>query len=188
MRSPRPTACGSAAAPGRPAGRRRRRRRSPRRRIEVLGDKHVLPLGRDLHDAVWPGRADPDVLQQAQGIVLVLGQAPHGLEGVLVLQGAVQDWSAPACTTGRRGRAPWCRAWRTGTCLEPPSTRSRSGVEPAEDSRPTGVRSVTVSPSWSRTPWRMACAAPAGHVHVRGATAPVGDREHLVWREETERG
>src|SRR5271170_7369077 len=56
-----------------------------------FGDQHVLALGRDLHDAVRPGRADPDVLQQAQGIVLVLDQAPHGLEGVLVLQGAVQD-------------------------------------------------------------------------------------------------
>ena len=38
----------------------------------------------------------------------------------------------------------------------PLSTRSRSGVEPAEDSSPTGLISVTVSPSWSRTAWRIA--------------------------------
>ena len=38
----------------------------------------------------------------------------------------------------------------------PPSTRSRSGVEPADDSRPTGLISSTVSPSWSRTACRIA--------------------------------
>ena len=31
-------------------------------------------------------------------------------------------------------------------------------------------------------------AAAAGHIHVRGVAAPVGDRERLVRREETERG
>ena len=58
---------------------------------EELGDHQVLTLGRDLDNAVGPGRADPDVLQQAQGIVLVGDQAPHRLEGRLILQGAVED-------------------------------------------------------------------------------------------------
>ena len=61
------------------------------RAVEVLGGHQVLPLGGDLHDAVGPGHADPDILQEAQGVVLVLGQAPHGLEGVLVLQRTVKD-------------------------------------------------------------------------------------------------
>ena len=58
---------------------------------EELGDQQVLTLGGDLDHAVGPGRADPDVLQQAQGIVLVGDQAPHRLERRLILQRAVQD-------------------------------------------------------------------------------------------------
>jgi hypothetical protein len=58
---------------------------------EELGDQQVLALGRDLNDSVWPGRADPDLLHQVQGIVLVLGQAPHRLERGLVLQRAIED-------------------------------------------------------------------------------------------------
>ena len=54
--------------------------------FEELGDQQVLTLGRDLHNAVGPGRTYPDVLQQAQGVVLVLDQPPHRLERVLVLQ------------------------------------------------------------------------------------------------------
>jgi hypothetical protein len=61
------------------------------RAVEELGDQQVLPLRGDLDDAVGLGYRDPDVLQQAQRVVLVLGQAPHGLEGMLVLQGAVED-------------------------------------------------------------------------------------------------
>ena len=49
--------------------------------VEELGDDQVLALGRDLDDAVRPGRADPGVAQQPQRVVLVLDQPPHGLEG-----------------------------------------------------------------------------------------------------------
>jgi hypothetical protein len=58
---------------------------------EELGDHHVLALGRDLHDAVRPGRADPGVAQQPQRVVLVFGQPAHGLERMLVFQRAVED-------------------------------------------------------------------------------------------------
>jgi hypothetical protein len=61
------------------------------RSVEVLGGHQVFPLGGDLHNAVGLGHGDPGILQEAQGVVLVLGQAPHGLEGVLVFQGAVKD-------------------------------------------------------------------------------------------------
>ena len=59
--------------------------------VEELGDDHVLALGGDLHDPVRPGRADPGVAQQAQRVVLVFGQPPHGLEGMLVFQRAVEN-------------------------------------------------------------------------------------------------
>jgi hypothetical protein len=39
-----------------------------------------------------------------------------------------------------------------------PWTRSRSGVEPTDDSRPTGLTAATSSPSWSRMAWRIASA------------------------------
>ena len=111
-----------------------------------LGDQHVLTLGGDLHDAVRPGRADPDVLQQAQGIVLVGDQLPHRLEGNLVLQGAVQD-GPPQLVPAVGADVALGVQLGEQELIGPPSTRSRSGVEPAEDSSPTGLISVTVSPS-----------------------------------------
>ena len=99
---------------------------------EELGDDHVLALGSDLHDPVRLGRADPDILQQPQGVVLVLGQPAHGLERMLVFQRAVEDQSATACTSDRRGRGPWCTASRTGT---PPGLPRRAAA--AASSRPT---------------------------------------------------
>ena len=59
--------------------------------MEELGDQHVLALWRDLHDAVRPGGRHAHVLQQAKGVVLVLGEPPHRLERMLVFQGAVED-------------------------------------------------------------------------------------------------
>jgi membrane-associated phospholipid phosphatase len=50
-----------------------------------------VALGRDLHDPVRLGRADPDILQEPQRVILVLGQPAHGLEGMLVFQRAVAD-------------------------------------------------------------------------------------------------
>ena len=59
--------------------------------FEELGDQHVLALGGDLHDPVRLRRADPDIAQEPQHVVLVLGQPTDRLEGLLVFQGAVLD-------------------------------------------------------------------------------------------------
>ena len=58
---------------------------------EELGDEQVLALRRDLHDPVRRRGADPRVPEQAQQVVLVLGQLLHRGERVLVLQRAVLD-------------------------------------------------------------------------------------------------
>ena len=152
-----------------------------------LGDQHVLTLGRDLHDAVGLGRADPDVLQQAQGVVLVGDQAPHGLEGRLVLQGAVQDGppqlvpavGADVALGVQLGEQVLVRA-----ALDPQPQRRRAGRRlqadrlDLEHGQPELVA--------HGLPDRL--APPAGHIDVRGAAAPVRDGEHLVRGEEAERG
>ena len=152
-----------------------------------FGDQHVLAFGRDLHDAVRPGRADPDVLQQAQGIVLVLDQAPHGLEGVLVLQGAVQDGppqlvpavGADVALGVELGEHELLRA-----AFDPQPQRrgARGGLQP--DRLDLGHREpeLVTHGLADRLP------PPAGHIHVRGVAAPVGDGERLVRGEVPERG
>ena len=152
-----------------------------------FGDQHVLALGRDLHDAVRPGRADPDVLQQAQGIVLVLDQAPHGLEGVLVLQGAVQDGppqlvpavGADVALGVELGEHELLRA-----AFDPQPQRrgARGRLQP--DGLDLGHREpeLVTHGLADRLP------PPAGHIHVRGVAAAVGDGERLVRGEVPERG
>ena len=152
-----------------------------------LGDQHVLTLGGDLHDAVRPGRADPDVLQQAQGIVLVGDQAPHRLERRLVLQGAVQDGppqlvpavGADVALGVELGEHELIRA-----ALDPQPQRCRAGGGLQPDRLDLGHREpeLVAHGLADRLP------PPAGHVDVRGAAAPVGDGEHLVRGEEPERG
>ena len=63
----------------------------------------------------------------------------------------------------------------------------RSGVEPPDPARPTGLISTTVRPSWSWTAWRI--ASPRRPPTSRCAVLPcaVGDREDLVRGEEPER-
>ena len=56
----------------------------------------------------------------------------------------------------------------------------RNGVDPAEPASPNGWTSSTVSPSWSRNAWRMACAAGTPDIQVRGPPPPIGHREGLV--------
>ena len=152
-----------------------------------LGDQHVLTLGGDLHDAVRLSRADPDVLQQAQGIVLVGDQAPHRLERRLVLQGAVQDGppqlvpavGADVALGIELGEQELIRA-----ALDPQPQRRRASRRLEADRLDLGHREpeLVAHGLADRLP------PPAGHIDVRGAAAPVGDGEHLVRGEETERG
>ena len=152
-----------------------------------FGDQHVLTLGRDLHDAVRPGRADPDVLQQAQGVVLVGDQAPHRLKGRLVLQGAVQDGppqlvpavGADVALGVQLGEQEFIRA-----AFDPQPQRggARGGLQP--DRLDLGHR----EPELVADGLADRLAPPAGHIDVRGAAAPVGDGEDLVRGEVPERG
>ena len=154
--------------------------------VEELGDQQVLPLGGDLHDAVGPGNGDPGVLQQAQGVVLVLGQAPHGLEGVLVLQGAVQDrppYLVPAVGADVALGVELGEQVLLRGALGPQPQRGGPGGGLQPDRRDAGDGEPELVAH--ALPDRL--AARAGHVHVRGVAAPVGDREHLVRGEETER-
>ena len=64
------------------------------RAVEELHHDHVLALGGDLDDPVRPGDRDPEVVQQAERVVLVLDEPAHGLERLLVLESAVQDRAA----------------------------------------------------------------------------------------------
>ena len=126
-------------------------------------------------------------MQQAQGVVLVGDQAPHRAEGILILQRAVQDAPPQLVPAVGADVALGVELGEEVLVVGPPSTRSRSGVEPADDSRPTGLISVTVSPSWSRTAVRIASPRRPLDIHVSGLAAAVDDREHLVRGEETER-
>ena len=69
----------------------------------------------------------------------------------------------------------------------PPSTRSRSGVEPAEDSRPTGLISSHGQPELIAGGQPDRLTAPAADVDMGGPAPAVHDGEHLVRGEVTER-
>jgi hypothetical protein len=56
---------------------------------EELGDQQVLALRGQLDDPVGPRGGQPGPLHQRQRVVLLLDEAPHGVEGLLVLQPAV---------------------------------------------------------------------------------------------------
>ena len=60
------------------------------RAIEELGHQQVLPVWRELDKAVGAGAGQPGVPHDAQRVVLLFHQPPHGVERFLVLQLAVQ--------------------------------------------------------------------------------------------------
>jgi hypothetical protein len=63
------------------------------RALEELHGDQVLAFRSDLHDAVRLGHRHPRVVEQSKRVVLVLDEAPDGLERGLVLEAAVQDGS-----------------------------------------------------------------------------------------------
>ncbi len=154
---------------------------------EELGDEQVFPLRGDLHGPVRCRGADPGVAQQAEHIVLVLGELPHGRERVLVLHGAVPD-GAPQLVPAVGADVPlgvqlgeqellWAAAG-------PQPQRGRAGRRFQADRLDLGhvqPELVAHAPADRLPP-------AAGHIDVRGAPAPVHDREHLVRGEKPERG
>ena len=62
--------------------------------VEELGDEQVLPFGGELHEAVGPRCGQAGEVQLVQRVVLLLHQPPHRVEGLLVLQPAVQQLPA----------------------------------------------------------------------------------------------
>ena len=64
------------------------------RAVEELRHQQVLPLRGELDHAVGPGGGQAGVAAHAQGIVLLLDQAAHGVERLLVLQAPVEELAA----------------------------------------------------------------------------------------------
>jgi hypothetical protein len=57
---------------------------------EELGDQQVLAFGGELDHAVGSGGGQAGVAAQPQGVVLLLDEAPHGVEGLFVLEASVE--------------------------------------------------------------------------------------------------
>ena len=114
-------------------------------------------------------------------VVLVLHEPAHRLERRFVLEPAVEQACARACTSGRPARGSSRRACRRGRCRGRPATRMRSGVEPPEPASPTGSISTTVEAELVLRS-RVRIASPRRPPTSRCAVLPppVRDREHLV--------
>jgi hypothetical protein len=61
---------------------------------EELGDQQVLPLRGELDDPVGSRGGQPSQVQLLERVVLLLDQPAHGVEGLLVLQAAVEQLPA----------------------------------------------------------------------------------------------
>ena len=109
----------------------------------------------------------------AQRVVLVLDEAPHATGTAPRPRAARRGACDRACTNGRPARGSSRRASRTGRCRGRRATRRRSGVEPPEPARPTGLISTTVSPSWSCDRLADRVTAPSADVEVRGLALAV---------------
>ena len=119
--------------------------------VEELGDQQVLALGGDLHDAERMRHRQPGVGQQAQDVVLVLHQPAHAVEGLLVLQPAVEQGAAELVPAV--GRA---RAWPRTACRTRSVSRSRLHGDPQ---RRRAARPVEAERLHRR--WRAGRAGPA---------------------------
>ena len=62
--------------------------------VEELGEKQVLPLRGQLHEAIWRRGRQPGIAQYPQRVVLLLYQPPYGMKRLLVLQAAVEQFPA----------------------------------------------------------------------------------------------
>ena len=112
---------------------------------EELGGQEVLAVGRELHGAVGLRHAEPVVIEQPQGVVLVVDQASHRAERSLVLQLPVHDRAADPVPAVRAEVA------RGEDLAEESATRPSvvisNGVDPPEPSSPNALTSVTSIPS-----------------------------------------
>src|SRR5262249_14803491 len=153
---------------------------------EELGDEQVLTLGRHLDNAVGSGRADPDVLQQAQRVVLVGDQAPHRLEGGLILQRAVED-APPQLVPAIGAHVPLGVQLREQVLVVAPLNAQPQGHRAGRRLQADRLDLEHVQPELVvyRRPDRL--AAPAADIDMSGPAAAVHDREHLVRGEEAER-
>ena len=123
---------------------------------DELGDEQVLPLGAELDEPVRAGRGQPGEMQLVQRVVLLLHEPPDGVERLLVLQPAIQQFpselvpavGAQMAAGVELGEQPAVRA-RLATLM-------RSGVDPAEPARPNGSIVSTINPSWSSSARRIA--------------------------------
>ena len=135
------------------------------------------------------GTAMPTWLQPQQRVVLVLHKAAYRLEGCLVLQRAVQDGAAQlvgavgahvafGVQLGEQVTLGLRRRWRRPAA-------AAGWTRPSPPGRPVDVQDPQAQLLLDGVADGLPAAAT--DIQVRGLAAPVGDREHLVGREEAKR-
>ena len=152
------------------------------RALEELGHQHVLPLGRELDEAVRLGAGRAGLADDPQRVVLLLDQPAHGVERLLVLQPPVQQLPTelvPAVRAQVGARVELAEQVRRRRAFHPEAQRRRAG-RPAQPHRLDlghGQAELVLD--------RLAdgLTALAADVEVGGPSAAVRHREDLAGRE-----
>ena len=142
------------------------------RAVEELGHQQVLPLGRELDEAVRLGAGHAGVADDAQRVVLLLHQPTHGVERLLVLQPPVQQLPTelvPAVRAQVGARVELAEQVRRRRALHPEAQRRRAGraaqperLDLASRSARAGPRPPCGWPRRARRRRRGGRPAPAG--------------------------
>ena len=157
------------------------------RALEELGHQHVLPLGRELDEAVRLGAGRARFADDAQRVVLLLDQPTHGVERLLVLQPPVQQLPTelvPAVRAQVGARVELAEQVRRRRAFHPEAQRRRAGrlAQPHGLDLGHGQAELVLD--------RLAdgLTALAADVEVRGPPPAVRHGEDLARREEAKGG
>ena len=149
------------------------------------GEEQVLPLGGELDDPTGRGGRDAEVLQEPEGVVLVLDEPSDRLEGGLVLEAPVEDRPSelvPAVRPDVVHGIELPEQVRVGVTRHPDPERRRAAGSGQADGFDVDDREAELV--LDGAPQRL--APPAPHIEVGGLPASVRDREDIVRGEEPE--